>query len=415
MARKIERLTALAVTKTRREGLHADGGGLYLQVSGSGAKSWLYRFMLNGKARAMGLGSVHTVSLAEAREQAIQCRKLTRQGVDPIEARKVERTKAQLEAAKSITFDACATSYIAAHKAGWRNSKHADQWRSTLDTYAMPVFGSLPVQDIDLTLVLKVLEPIWKTKTETASRLRGRIEAVLDWATVRGYRRGDNPARWRGHLDKVLPARSKVQKVIHHEALPYVEIGEFVAALRDQEGVAARALEFLILTATRTGEVIGARWDELDLGQRVWTVPPNRMKAGREHRVPLSTAAMALLETMKKQRRDEYVFPGFKQGKPLSNMAMLKLLERIGRSDLTAHGFRSTFRDWAAERTNFPREVAEMALAHTIGDKVEAAYRRGDLFEKRRDLMATWAGYCGEIPRSAHVIRIPDAIGVAAE
>lgn len=415
MARKIERLTALAVTRTRREGLHADGGGLYLQVSGTGAKSWLYRFMLNGKARAMGLGSVQTISLAEAREEATQCRKLTRQGIDPIEARKAERTKAQLEAAKRITFDACATSYIEAHKSGWRNSKHAEQWRSTLDTYGKPVFGSLPVQDVDLTLVLKVLEPIWKTKTETASRLRGRIEAILDWATVRGYRQGDNPARWRGHLDKVLPARSKVQKVTHHEALPYAAIGKFIATLRALEGVAARALEFLILTAARTGEVIGARWDELDVVQKVWTVPVNRMKAGREHRVPLSTAAIAVLNTMKKLRRDEYVFPGLKKGKPLSNMAMLKLLERMGRSDLTTHGFRSTFRDWAAERTNFSREVAEMALAHTIGDKVEAAYRRGDLFEKRGELMATWEGYCGEISRPAEVTRTLAAIGLAAE
>jgi len=273
--------------------------------------------MLDGKARAMGLGPLHTLSLAEAREQATHCRKLTRQGLDPIEARKAERTKARLEAAKSITFDGCATRCIAGHKSGWRNSKHAEQWRSTLDTYAKPIFGTLPVQDIDLTLVLKVLEPIWRTKTETASRLRGRIEAILDWATVRGYRQGDNPARWRGHLDKVLPARSKVQKVAHHEALPFSEIRHFLALLRSQERVAAEALEFLILTAARTGEVIGARWDELDLAQEVWTVPADRMKAGREHRVPLSTAAIGVLEAMKKLRRDDYVFPGLKKGKPL--------------------------------------------------------------------------------------------------
>jgi integrase len=249
------------------------------------------------------------------------------------------------------------------------------------------------VQAIDLALVMKALEPIWTIKSETASRLRGRIEAVLDWAKVRGYRSGENPARWRGHLDKLLPARAKIQKVEHHPALPYREIGTFMEKLRGQDGIAARALEVLILTAARTGEIIGGQWDEIDLQEEVWVIPEARMKAGREHRVPLSGAALAVLEQMDAIREGDFVFPGGKKGKPLSNMAMLALLKRMGRDDLTVHGFRSTFRDWAAERTDFPREVVEMALAHTIENKVEAAYRRGDLFQKRRKLMEAWGDF----------------------
>jgi integrase len=376
--------------------MHADGGGLYLQVTPSGAKSWIFRFMLHGRAREMGLGPLHTISLAEARERARECRKLRLDGIDPVEARSAKRAKERLAAATAMTFAECAERYIAAHRTGWRNPKHAAQWPSTLQTYAYPVFGLLPVQAIDTALVTKAIEPIWQAKPETASRVRGRIEAVLDWAKVRGYRDGENPARWRGHLDKLLPARAKVRKVEHHPALPYAVMGEFVASLRQQEGVAARALEFLILTAARTGEVIAARWNEFDLAEKVWTVPADRMKAGKEHRVPLSAAAVAIIEQMQATRvaDQQFVFPGGKLGKPLSNMAMLKLLQRMGRGELTAHGFRSSFRDWAAERTNFPREVAEMALAHTVGDKVEAAYRRGDLFAKRRRLMEEWARHC---------------------
>jgi integrase len=327
-------------------------------------------------------------------------------GIDPIEVRRAEREQKKLDAAKSMTFDACAAAYIDAHKAGWKNAKHRDQWPNTLNSYAGPVFGSLPVQAVDVGLVMKALEPIWQTKSETASRLRGRIEAVLDWATVRGYRKGDNPARWRGHLDKLLPTRSKVQRVEHHPALPYDELANFVAMLRGQEGIASRALEFLILTATRTGEVIGGRWGEIDLGEKIWVVPAERMKAGREHRIPLSAAAVAILEQMREVREGDFVFPGGKRGKPLSNMAMLAVLKRMDRGDLTNHGFRSSFRDWAAERTNFPREVAEMALAHTVGDKVEAAYRRGDLFQKRRQMMEAWAKFCGTTRPQAEVVPI---------
>jgi integrase len=408
MARGIGRLSAVALPKLKA-GMHADGGGLYLQVTQSGARTWIYRFMLDRRAREMGLGPLHIVTLAEAREKARECRRLRHEGIDPIDARKAQRAEERLAAATAMTFQECAERYIEAHKAGWRNPKHAAQWPSTLATYVYPVFGDLPVQAIDVGLVTKVLEPIWRTKPETASRVRGRIEAVLDWATVRGYRNGDNPARWRGHLDKLLPARAKVRKVEHHAALRYLEMGDFVAGLREQEGIASRALEFLILTATRTVEVIGARWDEFAVAEKLWTVPAARMKAGKEHRVLLSGRALAIVEGMKAQRVNdhEFVFPGGRPGKPLSNMAMLKVLRRMGRTDLTAHGFRSSFRDWAAERTNFPHEVAEMALAHTVSDKVEAAYRRGDLFMKRRQLMDAWARHCATRPEGK-VVR-PDA------
>src|SRR5712691_3522391 len=406
MARRLNRLTAVEVRAIDEKGMHHDGGGLYLQVSAGVAKSWIYCFTLDGRAREMGLGPVHAIPLAEARKRAVECRRMRVDGIDPIEARSAHRGWKKLEAAKTMTFDACAAAYIAAHNASWRNAKHRGQWRNTLTSYAGPVFGSLPVRSIDVGLVMKALEPIWHTKPETASRLRGRIEAVLDWATVRNYRDGENPARWRGHLDKLLPARSKVHKVKHHPALPYNEIADFIAALRNQEGVAPRALEFLILTAARTGEVISAPWDEVDLDGKLWVVAAARMKAGREHRVPLAAAAMAVLEQMKEIRESEFVFAGGKQGKPLSNMAMLAVLKRMGRGELTAHGFRSTFRDWAAECTNFPREVVEIALAHTIENKVEAAYRRGDLFQKRRQLMEAWARFCVTRRSQAEVVSI---------
>lgn len=406
MARTIGKLTALAITQAKRRGYYGDGGGLFLQVSASGAKSWVFRFKESGRLREMGLGPTHTVSLAEARQKALECRKARLDGRDPIEARKQERMQTKFDVAKTITFAACAERYIASHKAGWRNSKHAAQWPATLATYVYPVFGSLPVQAVDVGLVMKAIEPIWVQKPETAGRARGRIENVLDWATARGYRQGENPARWRGHLENLLPKKAKVRRVEHHAALPYAEIAAFIAELRRQEGVAARALEFAILTAARTGEVIGAKWDEIDLGERLWTVPAERMKAGKEHRVPLSDAALAILEDLRKVQRDNFVFPGGKVGRPISNMAMLMLLRRMGRGDLTAHGFRSSFRDWAAERTTFPTAVAEMALAHTVSDKVEAAYRRGDLFQKRRQLSDAWAKYCAAAPAAGQVVPI---------
>jgi integrase len=307
-----------------------------------------------------------------------------------------------------MTFRQCAEAYMAAHEASWKNAKHRGQWVSSLIHYAYPVFGGLPVQAVDIGLVMKVLDPIWQSKTETASRLRGRIETILDWATVRRYRSGENPARWRGHLDKLLPARAKLQKVQHHTALPYAELPGFMAELRAQSGMGARALEFAILTATRTSETLNARCSEIDLDRRVWTIPVERMKAGREHRVPLSSRAVALLKSLRHKDMDPdglWVFPGSAPGKPLSSMAMLMTLRRMKRGDLTAHGFRSTFRDWAAERTNYAREVAEASLAHTLGDKVEAAYRRGDLFEKRAHLMDAWAKYCAS-PRAASTDKV---------
>jgi integrase len=406
MGRTIGKLTALAITQAKRRGYFGDGGGLFLQVSASGAKSWVFRFKKGGRLREMGLGATHTVSLAEARQKALECRKARLDGFDPIEARRGKRIQTKLDAAKAMTFAACAERYIASHKAGWRNPKHAAQWPATLGTYVYPVLGSLPVQAVDVGLVMKAIEPIWTTKPETASRVRGRIESVIDWATARGYRQGENPARWRGHLENLLPKKSKVRRVEHHAALPYAEIAPFVAELRQQSGVAAWALEFAILTAARTGEVIGAKWDEIDLGERLWTVPGERMKAGKEHRVPLSDAALAILDDLRKVQQDKFVFPGGKAGRPISNMAMLMLLRRMGRGDLTAHGFRSSFRDWAAEHTTFPAEVAQMALAHTVSDKVEAAYRRGDLVQKRRQLAEAWAKFCAVEQASGAVVAI---------
>jgi integrase len=316
-------------------------------------------------------------------------------GIDPIAARTAERQQAVLQSAKAMTFRQCAEAYVAAHKAGWKNQKHADQWSATLQTYAYPVLGDVSIQAVDVALVMKVLDPIWAAKTETASRLRGRIERVLDWAAVRGFREGDNPARWRGHLDHVLPQPGKVKRVVHHAALPYDEIASFMAELRQLPGIAAMALEFAILTAARTGEVIGATWAEMDLDRAIWTIPAGRMKGGREHRVPLSEPALAILKKLHEAKHGEYVFPGGRTGKSLSNMALLTLLRRMKRSHITAHGFRSTFKDWAMECTSFPSEASEMALGHAVGDKVEAVYRRGDLFEKRHELMQAWGQTCG--------------------
>ena len=345
--------------------------------------------------RSMGLGSAESVSLATARALAKACRDELAAGIDPIEARAARKAQADLTAAQSMTFAACAAAYIEAHQSGWRNAKHAEQWKATLATYAYPAFGAIPVQQVNVSLVVKVLEPIWRTKTETASRLRGRIEAILDWARVRGFREGENPARWRGHMESLLPPRGKVRRVKHHPALPYQEVGAFMAELRAQKGVAARALEFAILTAARTNEVIGATVGEFDQAATTWTIPGGRMKGGKdEHRVPLSVPASAIISDLVAGGTGAFVFPGVKPSKHLSTGAMLMLLERMGRGKITVHGFRSSFRDWVSEQTAYGTEVAEMALAHTIKNKVEGAYRRGDLLEKRRQLMEAWAEYC---------------------
>jgi integrase len=416
----IGKLKALNVARTKTPGMYGDGGGLWLQVTSAGAKSWILRYWVvqrdpttgavvreehtnkvRGRSREMGLGSCANVSLEEARDQAREYRRLLRsEGIDPLAARATARKQAALENAKALTFKAAAETYIAAHRAGWTNEKHAAQWPATLETYAYPTIGAFSVQAIDTALVMKVLEPIWSVKPETAGRVRGRIEAVLDWATARGFRKGENPARWRGHLSKLLPGASKVRKVKHHAALPYAELTAFLALLRAQEGIAARALKFTILTAARTSETIGATPTEISSREKLWTVPSERMKAGKEHRVPLAEAAVAIVEAMGPLQgaNRKFVFPGGRPDKPLSNMAMTAVLRRMGRADVTVHGFRSTFRDWAAERTNFPNEVVEMALAHAVGDKVEAAYRRGDLFDKRRKLMDAWAAFCASQP-----------------
>ena len=388
------KLTALAARRLVKPGRYGDGGGLYLQVRDAEHRSWLFRYMVAGQARQMGLGPYDDVSLAEARDGAAAARKQLRAGTDPLGARVASREAVKAARAAALTFGQVVDRYIAAHEASWRNEKHRKQWRTTLDSYAGPIMGSLPVGEVDTGHVMQVLEPIWQDKPETASRLRGRVEAVLDYATARSWRQGDNPARWRGHIANLLPRRTKVRAVEHHPALAWSEMGAFMARIRAEEGTAARCMELVILTATRTGEAIGATWAEVDLAAGVWTIPRKRMKAGVEHRVPLTKPVLALLRTQREAASGDYVFPGAKAGKPLSNMAMMMVLRRMKRLDITVHGFRSTFRDWAAEATTYPREVAEAALAHTLRDKVEAAYRRGDLFEKRKALMEEWAGWC---------------------
>jgi integrase len=409
MARQIGKLTSLSVRNAKRRGLYGDGGGLFLQVGATGAKSWIFRWKQGGKFRVMGLGPAHTVSLAEARDKALACRKLRLDGIDPIEDRRARRAGQQLDAAKAMTFKQCGEAYVSAQKAAWR-ARTLSAWENTLGAYAYAAIGNLPVQAIDVGLVLKVIEPIWSAKPETADRVRGRIESVLDWATARGYRAGDNPARWRGHLENLLPRHTKVRRVEHLAALPYPEICPFMAELRAQESVAARALEFAILTAARTGEVIGARWSEISIADQLWTVPENRMKARKEHRVPLSEPALAIIERMQALRTSEFVFPGGRANRSLSNMSLLMLLRRMNRHDVTVHGFRSTFRDWAAECTAFPAEVAEMALAHAVSDRVEAAYRRGDLFQKRRQLAEAWARFCDAPNAGGDVVPLRAAV-----
>lgn len=409
MARGNEKLKALFLDRlSQAPGLYGDGKGLYLRVSTATARSWVYRYMIEGRAREMGFGPYPAISLAQARALAGQARTLKALGQDPLAVREAEIAAQKAEAAKAVTFRYCADAYIKAREAEWKNAKHRAQWEATLNTYADPVIGDLSVQAVDVAALVKILEPIWKTKTETASRLRGRIESILDWAATRGFRTGENPARWKGHMENLFPKRARIQKTVHHAALPYSEIADFMVTLKQREGTAAKLLRFTILTAARTGEAVGARWDEIDFDQKTWTVPAERMKAGREHRVPLSKEAIEILTELRQSAtQGAFVFVGERSKKPISNMAMLMLLRRLGREDLTVHGFRSTFRDWAAERTGYPGEVAEAALAHVVGDKVEAAYRRGDLFDKRRRVMADWGRTCSapSAGPTIHVLR----------
>jgi integrase len=402
-------LTALRIKRIRKPGRYSDGGGLYLAVKDTGAKSWAFAWKRSGKRRLRGLGSAADVTLAEARELAADCRRLVRQGRDPASVR--------ADRAGVPTFGDCARKLIEAKEPGWRNAKHRYQWRATLlgevprqDGKPGKVGHDLsaglrnsPVNEIATADVLAVLQPLWKIKTETATRLRQRIEAVLDYAKAHRYRDGENPARWRGHLDKILPPPDKLARVKHLAAMPYDDVPLFMAKLQGMDGVGARALEFAILTAARTGEVRGATWSEIDLAAKVWTVPGERMKAGREHRVPLSRRAIAILQEMEKLRMNALVFPGFKAERPLSDMTLTAVLRRAD-ADVTVHGFRSSFRDWAGDCTAFARDVVEAALAHVIEDKTEAAYRRSDALEKRRELMQAWASHCE--PKAGNVVSI---------
>lgn len=393
MGRVSKKLSALEVGRLSEPGTYPVGESLYLQISATGTKSWLFRYSFQGKPKWMGLGSFRLMSLAEARKKVADLQMERLSGHNPLALRIAKEKEIALLEAKKMTFEECARRYIEAHSPTWKNQKHISQWNNTLETYVFPIFGHLSVEDVDTSLVMKALEPIWMIKAETANRLRGRIERILSWATVRGFRSGKNPADWRGHLDQLLPKRSSIAKVEHFKALPFAEMNSFIENLRKNEGIAALALEFCILTVSRTSECMGAKWSEVNFNEKYWLVPAERMKAKKEHKVPLSPRALGILEQMRSISEGEFIFPGRTKNKPLSNMAFLSLLRRM-KYDVTAHGFRSSFRDWAEERTNFPSNVVEMALAHTVKNKVEAAYRRGDLFMKRQLLMNAWETYC---------------------
>jgi integrase len=404
-------LTAAEVAKQRKipGSARRVSKNLYLQVKDSGSASWLFRYMLDRETHWMGLGSYDNFSLAEARQRARSNRQLLDDDLDPLQHKRQQRTADQVKAAKALTFGAAAEQYLAAQSQGW-NPKHKWQWETTFrgtarTPAATAAINDLPIDSITTALMLKVLEPLWARTPETASRIRGRIESVLGWATARGYRDGENVARWKGHLDKLLPAPSKLRRVEHHPALPYAEAPAFMAELRGIPFTSARALEFTILAVARTNEVIGATWGEFDLGAKVWAIPGARMKAGKAHTVPLSERVIEILKALPREPGNDHVFIGGKAGAGLSNMAMLKLLKGM-RPGLTVHGFRSTFRDWCAERTNYANHIVEMALAHTVGDKVEAAYRRGDLLAKRAKLMDAWASYCAQKPTDGKVISL---------
>ena len=390
---RLQRLTALSIARAKTPGYFSDSGGLYLQVARAGSRSWIFRYSLAGKRREMGLGPYPAISLAEARDRAREARSLAKGGRDPIEARNAQRAHQRLEEARSITWDQAVEQFLDAHERTWRNAKHRQQWRNTLTGYASPFIGNVSVASIGTPEVTKVLDTIWHEKPETASRVRGRIERVLDWAKVRGYREGDNPARWRGHLDKVFPKKSKIRRVEHHPAVAIDDAPAIYARLSEATGMAALALRFAILTAGRAGEILGAHWSEIDLREAIWTIPSARMKAGNAHRVTLSREALAVLKVAARYGVNDRVFPSSRRGLPISSNSLINALQAAGGGNGTVHGLRSTFRDWCSERTPVSREVSEMALAHTIGNHVEAAYRRGELLKKRMALMEHWSQF----------------------
>ena len=406
MARTNKRISALEVNRMTNPGKHPSGDRLYLQITKNGTKSWLFRYSMNGKASWMGLGSVTILSLSEVRAKLIDLQKDILCGISPLQ-KKVELKKAcQIQESKRITFDDCAKQFIDAHSPSWKHPKHISQWTASLAKYVSPVLGKYSVADSDTTLVLKILEPLWYCKAETASLVRARLERILSWASVRGYRSIENPARWRGYLDQLLPKRSSIQKVNHYNAMEYAKLPDFLRELRLQGGVSPYALEFLILTATRTNETLGAKWSEFNFTQYHWMIPRERMKAGREHRIPLSPRAIEILKLMQATACSDYVFPGSKNGFQLSNMALLNMIRGLGYESETFHGFRSTFADWANENTNFSREVIESCLAHLIENKVERAYNRSDLFAKRSQLMKAWSEFLTLAPNKSINIQL---------
>lgn len=406
MPKKAKELAAVEVNRLTKPGLHAVGGvaGLLLQVSKTGARSWILRVKVGARRRDMGLGGYPDVTLAQARDKARRYREEISEGKDPIAGRKAAKEALRAAHAARLTFDEAAERFLANKQHEFSNTKHIAQWANTLRDYASPLIGKLPVENVELAHIVKILDPIWTTKTETATRVRGRIESVLAWATVSGFRKGDNPAQWKGNLDAVLPKPGKLKKVQHHRALPWQEVGDFMQKLRLRKGTAAKALEFLILTAVRSGEVRGAKWQEIDLQARTWTVPAERMKADKEQTIPLCDDAVTLLENLPRFEGCDLIFPGARGG-VLSDVALTKPIRTIG-LDATVHGFRSTFRDWCAESTNYPNEVAEMALAHTVSNAVERAYRRGDLLAKRFNLMRDWCSYINSPARPGDVVSI---------
>ena len=401
--RSLNKLSAVQAAKLKTPGRHSDGGGLYLSIDGEGRRRWVFMYVRGGKRTELGLGGGRDLSLANARGEAAELRAVLANGGDP----KAERNR---EAAQVHSFGMCADAYVEAMRPSWRNAKHAQQWTMTLTKYAAPI-RELPVESVGTEHVVAVLQPLWSRTPETAERLRGRIESVLDAAKAKGLRSGENPARWRGHLEQLLPKRRRLTRG-HHAAMAYEQMPEFMGRLRGRVAEAARALEFTVLTAARSGEALGALWSEIDLDKSVWTVPAARMKAGREHRVPLSVRSREILSEIDTDRRTGLVFKGAKADRPLSSMAMAMLLRRMGLT-VTVHGFRSAFRDWASETTGFAHEVCEMALAHAIANKAEAAYRRGDLFEKRRLLIQAWADYCAGAVAEGEAVE-PSRVALAA-